>query len=369
MLVTQKAGRPSDDERTRIVLRDDFGRTGALPMADARHRALPWYVERSSSFDGVLRAHDAAPLTRGRITTLQVNVGKLCNLACQHCHVEAGPKRTEIMASATAERVIALLDASPGITTLDLTGGAPELNPSFRTLVQEARRRGRHIIDRCNLTVLFEPGMDDLAKFLADQQVHVIASLPCYSESNVDAQRGRGTFERSVAALRRLNELGYGTAGCGLELDLVYNPLGASLPPAQAPLEARYKLELRASFGIEFNNLLTITNMPLARFAHALERDGRFDEYMSVLANHFNPLTLPGLMCRSLVSVGYDGRLYDCDFHQMAEVALGASAGTGARTIFEIDSLDVFTGHDIATTSHCFGCTAGSGSSCGGALQ
>jgi radical SAM/Cys-rich protein len=338
-------------------------------MGSPKRVTLPRYAERRSSFDDVLRAHGAAPLTRGRITTLQVNVGKLCNLACLHCHVEAGPKRTEIMARATAERVIALLDASPGLSTLDLTGGAPELNPSFRALVHEARRRGLRVIDRCNLTVLFEPGMADLAEFLAEQRVQIVASLPCYSETNVDAQRGRGTFELSIEALQRLNELGYGAADSGLELDLVYNPLGASLPPAQASLEARYKLELRSGFGIEFNSLLTITNMPLARFAHALERDGLFDEYMSVLANHFNPLTLPGLMCRTLLSVGYDGKLYDCDFHQMAEVPLGASPRTGIGSIFEVDSLDGLTGHDIATAAHCFGCTAGSGSSCGGSLQ
>lgn len=338
-------------------------------MAALKHVTLPRYVERSSSFDAVLHAHGAAPLTRGRTTTLQVNVGKLCNLACQHCHVEAGPKRTEIMTHATAERVIALLDASPGIATLDLTGGAPELNPSFRALVQEARRRGLHVIDRCNLTVLFEPGMADLAEFLAEQRVHVVASLPCYGEKNVDAQRGRGTFELSVAALQRLNALGYGAAGSGLALDLVYNPLGASLPPAQGPLETRYKHELRSGFGIELNSLLTITNMPLARFAHALERDGQFDEYMTLLANHFNPLTLPGLMCRTLLSVGYDGKVYDCDFHQMAEIPLGASPRTGIGSIFELDSLDALTGHDIATAAHCFGCTAGSGSSCGGSLQ
>jgi radical SAM/Cys-rich protein len=321
----------------------------------------------SPNFAGLLAERALPQLSRGEVTTLQVNVGKRCDLACHHCHVEAGPKRTESMTAATAARVIELLARNPGVGTLDLTGGAPELNENFRALVREARALGRDVIDRCNLTILFEPGQEDTAEFLADQGVKVVASLPCYTSDNVDAQRGRRVFERSIAALRRLNELGYARPGTGLALDLVYNPLGPSLPPDQAKLEATYRHELREAYGIEFDRLATITNMPIERFAHALERDGRAAEYMGLLVNHFNPDTLPALMCRSLVSVGWDGAVYDCDFNQMLELALGASFGRG-RTIWDLDDLGELERTPIATAAHCFGCTAGSGSSCGGAL-
>lgn len=331
------------------------------------HASLPFYEAPRPRFATALATHQLPPLERGRVSTVQLNLGKRCNLACLHCHVDAGPKRTETLLQPTAERVMALLDASPSVTTLDLTGGAPELNPSFRWLVREARQRGLHVIDRCNLTILLEPGMEDLADFLAEQRVHVIASLPCYSEQNVDAQRGRGTFDKSIAALQRLNALGFGHAGSALQLDLVYNPLGASLPPPQAPLEASYKERLRADHGVELHRLLTLTNMPLARFAHALEREGRFEAYMELLGTHFNPHTVPELMCRSLVSVAYDGMLYDCDFHQMAEIPFGAAVG--GRSIFDVSSFEPLEGQPIATADHCLGCTAGSGSSCGGALQ
>jgi radical SAM/Cys-rich protein len=268
------------------------------------------------------------------------------------------------MSPATAERVIELLAAHPEIGTLDLTGGAPELNQSFRALVRAARELGREVIDRCNLTILFEPGQEDTAEFLAEHGVKVVASLPCYTSANVDAQRGKRVFERSIAALRRLNQLGYARPGSGLALDLVYNPLGPSLPPAQQKLEADYRGQLREGFGIEFDRLATITNMPIKRFAHALEREGRAAEYMALLVNHFNPATLPALMCRALVSVGWDGALYDCDFNQMLELRMGA----GTPTIWDLDDLGALAGAPIATASHCFGCTAGSGSSCGGAL-
>ncbi len=320
-------------------------------------------------FAATLAAHGLGRLRRTRTTTLQVNVGKRCNQACHHCHVEAGPRRTEMMGEAVVARVLALLAASPGVDLVDVTGGAPELDPHFRWLVREARRLGRRVIDRCNLTILFEPGMADLAEFLAAHRVAVVASLPCYSAENVEKQRGRGVFEQSIAALRILNGLGYGQPGSGLTLDLVYNPVGAFLPPPQAVLEARYRSELRARFGIEFCRLLTITNMPIARFADWLRRTGQDAAYMSLLVNHFNPATVPGLMCRSLVSVGWDGRLYDCDFNQMLEIPLGAGNGAAARTIWDLASLDDVTGQPVATASHCFGCTAGSGSSCGGALQ
>jgi radical SAM/Cys-rich protein len=330
------------------------------------------------SFATALADHGLPELRRAAPTTLQVNVGKRCDLACHHCHVEAGPKRSEAMDAATAARVTLLLERNPAIGTLDLTGGAPELNANFRDLVRAARALGREVIDRCNLTVLFEPGQEDTAEFLAAQGVKVVASLPCYTPENVDTQRGKRVFERSVAALRRLNALGYAVAGSGLALDLVYNPLGPSLPPDQAQLEATYRIQLRETFGIEFDRLATITNMPIKRFAHALERDGRHAEYMGLLVNHFNPSTVPALMCRFLLSVGWDGALYDCDFNQMLELPLGASfaqraAGErspsgGHTTIWQLDDLGELAGAPIATDSHCFGCTAGSGSSCGGAL-
>jgi radical SAM/Cys-rich protein len=321
------------------------------------------------NFTAVLAENGLPELRRAALNTLQVNVGKRCDLACHHCHVEAGPKRSEAMDARTAARVIEVLAAHPELTTLDLTGGAPELNESFRDLVRAARALGREVIDRCNLTVLFEPGQEDTAEFLAEHGVKVVASLPCYTRANVDAQRGKRVFERSIAALRRLNALGYAEPGRGLALDLVYNPLGPSLPPDQGVLEATYRAELYELFGIAFDHLATITNMPIKRFAHALERDGRDAEYMGLLVNHFNPGTLPALMCRFLVSVGWDGALYDCDFNQMLELPLGASfASGGPRTIFELDDLAELEGAPIATDSHCFGCTAGSGSSCGGAL-
>ncbi len=301
-------------------------------------------------------------LRRAETTTLQINVGKLCNQACHHCHVEAGPKRTEVMQHAVAERLIELLAASPEVATVDITGGAPELTPSFRWLVDEARRLGRHVIDRCNLTVLFEPGMEDLAEFLAARDVAIIASLPCYSERNVDEQRGNGVFGKSIAALQKLNALGYGRSNSKRALNLVYNPNGAFLPPAQAGLEATYKGELARQFGITFDRLFTITNLPIARYADYLDQRGKYDEYMALLVTHMNPATVPGLMCRSLVSVGWDGAVYDCDFNQMLELPLAK-----ARTIFDLESL-ALAGQLIATGSHCFGCTAGSGSSCGGSL-
>lgn len=315
------------------------------------------------SFDATVRARAGAPLARGRVTTLQVNVGKRCNQACHHCHVEAGPKRPEVMPPVVAERILALLAASPAIDTVDITGGAPELNPSFRRLVDESARLGRHVIDRCNLTVLFEPGMDDLPAFLAARGVTVVASLPCYTPENVERQRGAGVFEKSIAALRRLNDVGYGR-GTGLRLDLVYNPVGPFLPPPQADLEARYKTELDAAFGIVFDRLITITNMPIKRFAAMLARTGEAAAYDALLRDAFNPATVPALMCRSLVSVGWDGRLYDCDFNQMLDLPLGA----GPRTIWDVATLDDLAGGPIATGAHCFGCTAGAGSSCGGQL-
>jgi radical SAM/Cys-rich protein len=303
-------------------------------------------------------------LRRASVRTLQVNVGRRCDLACHHCHVEAGPKRSETLDARVADAVLRVLAQNPEIETLDLTGGAPELCAEFRRLVREARAQGREVIDRCNLTVLFEPGQEDTAEFLAAEGVRIVASLPCYSAENVDRQRGRGVFERSIEALQLLNGLGYGIADSALGLDLVYNPQGPSLPPAEAPLEAQYREQLRAQHRVEFHRLSTITNMPIKRFAHALARDGQHEAYMALLVNHFNPDTLPALMCRHLISVGWDGALYDCDFNQMLEIPLGA----GPRTIFELEDVASLEAEPIATAAHCFGCTAGSGSSCGGAL-
>jgi radical SAM/Cys-rich protein len=268
------------------------------------------------------------------------------------------------MDAVTARRVLDVLACNPSLATLDLTGGAPELNPRFHGLVAGARALGRDVIDRCNLTVLFEPGQEDTARFLAEHQVRVVASLPCYTADNVDAQRGRDVFERSIDALRVLNDLGYGRAGSALRLDLVYNPLGPALPPPQAELEERYRKELDDRFGIAFDHLLTITNMPIRRFAHALARDGQHEAYMSLLVHHFNPETVPALMCRETISVGWDGRVYDCDFNQMLSLPMGGRE----RTLADLDDTDALEGEPIAVADHCFGCTAGSGSSCGGSL-
>ncbi len=306
-------------------------------------------------------------LTRTGIDTVQINVGKLCNQACVHCHVDAGPKRTEIMDRRTAELALEFVRAAQA-ATVDITGGAPELNPSFRFLVEQARYDGRHVMDRCNLTVLFESGQETLADFLADREVEIIASLPCYLQDNVDKQRGRGVYDKSIEALRRLNALGYGQAGSGLILNLVYNPVGAHLPPPQAQLEADYKRELGTRFGIAFNHLYTITNMPISRFAHMLQREGKLEAYLEILATAFNPATLDSLMCRHLVSVSWDGFVYDCDFNQMLDMRVGngKSFRLGEQSASEL--VHLLARRHILVDSHCYGCTAGVGSSCGGSL-
>lgn len=313
-------------------------------------------------FATLLDAHGLRLERDGPPSVLQVNLGKFCNQACHHCHVDAGPQRTERMAPATAARVLELLARSPAVATVDLTGGAPELNPVFRTLVSGARRLGREVIDRSNLTVLTEPGQEDTAEFLAREGVHVIASLPCYTAENVERQRGRGVFPRSLEGLRRLNAQGYG-AGTGLRLDLVYNPLGPTLPPDAAALEPRYREEL-ARLGIRFDRLLVMTNLPLHRFRHALERDGRLEEYLALLEARFNPETVPRLMCRALLSVSWDGRLYDCDFHQMSETPLAG----GPSDLWAIEDFSAVGRRPVTTRDYCLGCSAGRGSSCGGTL-
>ena len=294
---------------------------------------------------------------------LQVNVGKLCNQACSHCHVDAGPKRTEIMSRETAEEVVAAMRRlRPSV--VDLTGGAPELNPSFEYLVTEARTLGCHVIDRCNLTVFFIPEKSGFPSILAAHRVEVIASLPCYLEVNVDSQRGRGVYEQSIAGLQRLNALGYGDEASGLVVNLMYNPIGPHLPPPQESLEADYKRELLARHGIRFNHLYTLVNMPISRFAHFLHRAGRYEAYQELLVSVFNPAAVAGLMCRDTVSVGWDGLLYDCDFNQMLELPLAAPYRHILRAGNRRDGRPSHL-HGLSIAS---GCTAGAGSSCGGAL-
>ncbi len=314
-------------------------------------------------FARALERHGLA-LDRTPLEILQVNLTARCNLACTHCHVESGPKRREALDAEGVARLIELMPTAPTLHTLDLTGGAPEMHPQFRELVRAGRDRGLKVIDRCNLTVLFEPGQEDTAEFLAAQGAAVVASLPCYTPENVEKQRGKGVFGQSIAALQQLNALGYGKANSGLELDLVYNPIGAKLPPSQAALETDYRTRLGEDFGIVFNNLFTITNMPIKRFLHELEREGELDNYMQLLIDNFNPRAALGVMCRNLVSVGWNGGLYDCDFNQMLGIALG-----GARTtLWNINRLDEIQDRGIAFARHCYGCTAGAGSSCGGSL-
>lgn len=334
-----------------------------LPVIDA---GLPTGVVEPFS-QRVRRSGKA--LVRNRLTDLQLNLGKLCNQACTHCHVEAGPTKTrENLSRETAERLIELVRLSDSLETVDLTGGAPEMNPEFRFLVETFRQQGLRVIDRCNLTILNEPGYGWVAGFLADQGVEVVASLPCYLEDNVDGQRGRGVFVRSIEALRLLNRLGYGQQGSGLTLNLVFNPTGPSLPPDQTTLERDYKRELETRFGIRFNRLLTITNMPIKRYARYLQKQGELKRYLELLAGSFNDLAVDRVMCRSLLSIAWDGVIYDCDFNQMTETAAhGASAGNEPPTIWNIKSLEEFVGRSIAMADHCYGCTAGHGSGCSGA--
>ncbi len=304
-------------------------------------------------------------LRRGRLETLQVNLGYLCNQSCTHCHVNAGPHRTELMERETVALVLEFLERK-GLSSLDLTGGAPEMNPHFRDLVQDARRLGVRVIDRCNLTILLQPGYEDLAEFLAAQGVEITASLPCYTEETVDGQRGRGVYGASIEALQHLNELGYGKPGSGLLLNLVYNPSGPFLPPAQETLQESYKRELRERSGIHFNELLTITNMPISRFGATLMAHGEFEDYMSLLRDNYAAENLRNVMCRSLLSIDWQGYVYDCDFNQMLGIPLGArgESRTHLSALLDAD----LAGSGVAVADHCFGCTAGQGSSCGGAL-
>jgi len=309
---------------------------------------------------------DFPAICRGRPDTLQVNLGYRCNQRCLHCHVGAGPHRSESMSAATVDLVVESL-RSGCFTTLDLTGGAPELNPAFRRLVESAHDLGVRVIDRCNLTILSEPGQEDLAAFLAAHRVEIVASLPCYLEENVDGQRGSGVFQRSISALRHLNALGYGDTGGKRILNLVYNPLGPSLPPPQGALEADYRRELGARYGITFNHLLTLTNLPIQRFGSTLLSHGQFDDYLALLRRSHRDDNLAAVMCRSLVSVDWQGYLYDCDFNQMLGLAM---RDEGHRHLHLRDLAGLaLEDRPITVGEHCYGCTAGQGSSCGGALQ
>ena len=339
-----------------------LGRSNPLASSTEQLRILSQTVS-SPPFELRLDQAGLLPLHATGISVLQINVGKLCNQTCHHCHVDAGPDRIESMSRETAEQCIAVL-ANTDIPTVDLTGGAPELNPNFRWLVEQARLLNRHVIDRCNLTVLLVPSQQDLAGFLATHQVEIVASLPYYRAPQTDAQRGDGVFDKSIEAIRILNCLGYGQDGSGLALNLVYNPVGAFLPPKQEPTEALFKRELFTRFGIIFNRLYTITNMPISRFLEFLVESGNYAGYMDRLANAFNPAAAAGVMCRSILSVGWDGRLYDCDFNQMLELPVDHGAPS------HIQDFDAARLHhrQIVMRNHCYGCTAGSGSSCGGAV-
>ena len=334
-------------------------KSSAAEQTLPHRRAVP-------SFNAVLAKHRLKMPSRKAIEVLQVNMGKKCNQACKHCHVEAGPLRTESISPLILRRLLKIAEANPSVSTIDITGGAPEMHPHFREFVVQARAQGLHIIDRCNLTIMEEPDQETLAEFLAENEVHVVASMPCYSKENLEKQRGRGVFAKSVRGLQRLNALGYASKALPkLQLDLVYNPVGNVLPPDQATLEAEYRRELSRHFGITFSNLLTITNMPIGRAQDAMLREGSYDDYIELLSNNLNTATLPGLMCRYTLNIGWDGRIFDCDFNQM----LNMEIGRGSRSLLSGDfSLEELQDIGIRTGIHCLGCTAGNGSSCGGSL-
>ncbi len=334
------------------------------PLGDPRlQREQLDDATRGTSFRDALAARGSWPLRAEGISVLQVNVGRTCNQICHHCHVDAGPDRRERMDRETMQACLDAL-AAAAIPVLDITGGAPEMNPDFRWLVAEARALGSHVIDRCNLTILLAPGFRDLPEFLARHRVEVVASLPCYLQENTDAQRGDGVFARSIEALQQLNTIGYGRPDSGLDLTLVYNPIGVSLPPDQAALESTYRRELGARYGIVFTRLYTITNMPISRFLEDLVREQKLETYLQKLIDAFNPMAVAGLMCRTMLSVGWDGRLFNCDFNQMLDIPLQKGL---PRHIRDFDA-SVLTDRSVAVGPHCFGCTAGAGSSCQGSV-
>lgn len=336
------------------------------PLADVERQRDILENRRDTNlpqFQSVLTESGFPVLQRHKLQTLQVNVGKLCNQTCRHCHVDAGPDRRELMTRENFEHCLRIIRESD-VQTVDITGGAPEMNPHFEWFVTEVRSLNRHVIDRCNLTILSAPGYTHLPQFLADQQVEIVASLPCYLEENCDSQRGNGVFRKSIDALKLLNGLGYGTNEKKLTLSLVYNPVGPSLPPDQQKLEQSYRDQLWQRYGIQFNQLYTITNMPISRFLDDLITSGRYDDYMSLLVSSFNRDAVDGLMCRSTVSIDWQGYLYDCDFNQMLDLPLAGDS----RVHISNFTADDLTNRPIAIGRHCFGCTAGAGSSCRGAL-
>ena len=344
-----------------VLVKSLQSRAHELASSDQQLRVLNNPGAAYKTFDAALESSGLFPLTSTGIEILQVNVGKLCNQTCGHCHVDAGPDRTEVMTRETAELCLLALDQTQA-KTLDITGGAPELNPQFRFLADEASRHGVHVIDRCNLSVLLIRSQADLAQFLAERKIEIIASLPYFQAAQTDAQRGEGIFDKSIEAIRRLNALGYGAEGSGLKLNLVYNPVGAFLPPPQAALERDFRRELDKRHGVVFNSLFTITNMPISRYLEYLLRSGNYDRYMTKLVSAYNPAAAAGVMCRNTLSVGWDGALYDCDFNQMLELPVGFEAPSHLRD-FVAAKLDQ---RRIVTGQHCYGCTAGAGSSCGG---
>ncbi|MFN7992039.1 MAG: arsenosugar biosynthesis radical SAM (seleno)protein ArsS [Bryobacteraceae bacterium] len=335
-----------------------------LAAVSEQLRVLNQPASRHRPFDDRLADSGLFPLEATGIQVFQINVGKLCNQTCRHCHVDAGPDRREVMSREIAEACIAALRAT-SIPTVDITGGAPELNPNFRWIVEQSRALGRHVMDRCNLSVLLLPSQQDLAGFLSLNEVEIVASLPYFLEQQTDAQRGEGVFAKSIEALRKLNGLGYGMPGSPLVLNLVYNPVGAFLPPAQQAIEADFRRELDRRHGVVFNFLHTITNMPISRFLEFLVRTGNYDRYMERLIQAYNPAAAAGVMCRYTLSVGWDGVLYDCDFNQMLDLSIDHSA---PRHIRDFDP-ELLGRRRIVTGQHCYGCTAGAGSSCGGALR
>jgi radical SAM/Cys-rich protein len=334
--------------------------------APAAQRALLGALPRARSFEAAVAAGGASPLAAAGVDVLQVNVGKRCNQACHHCHVDAGPDRRETMPDDVVDACLTLL-ARSAIPTLDITGGAPELHPRFRDIVVKARSLGRRVMDRCNLTITTLPNYSDLPEFLAGQRVEVVASLPSYAAGSTDRQRGDGVFEASIGALQAFNRLGYGAEGTGLVLNLVTNPVGAFLPAAQAGLERDWKRELQRKYGIVFNNLYTITNMPISRYLEWLEHSGNLRSYLDKLVQAFNPAAVPGVMCRTTLSVGWDGRLFDCDFNQMLDLPLAAGLPGSVLDLRDEAAIARLASRAVVTGPHCFGCTAGAGSSCGGA--
>lgn len=332
------------------------------PLASSTEQLRILEQTNLPEFESTLNQHGHSQLHAAEIEIFQINVGKVCNQACAHCHVDASPDRTESMTRETAELCIAAL-AKTNIQRVDITGGAPELNPNFRWLVEQSRALNRHVMDRSNLTVFFVKGQEDLGEFLAHHKVEIICSLPYYQERETDRQRGVGVFQRSVEALKHLNSLGYGIPDSDLILNLVYNPVGAYLPGSQSSIESDFKRNLARKYGVQFHNLWTITNMPISRFLEFLLQSENYEMYMEKLVNAFNPAAISGLMCRNTISIGWDGRLYDCDFNQMLDLEIAYQA---PRHISNFD-VALLNRRRIVTARHCYGCTAGSGSSCGGA--